>query len=134
MLFLNGEANGEHGSLVLPRFNVDAPAVGFNDALGDGQAEPRALALGGMERLKERGHGGFGYPGSRVGDAKQGLARAMADFKPKGAAALHGLDGVEHDVPYHLAQLVRVQGKRLQAFVQGNLELDGFEKVAVRLD
>ena len=71
------------------------------------QSEPRAIALGGKERIEHAAQLLLVEPGTTVANLKLESLRSSVGVKNLLAAVLHGLHGVEHQIEHrptkHLA-------------------------------
>src|SRR5690606_38239137 len=86
------------------------PAVGLDDAAGGGQAQAGAARLGGGVGAEDAGEGGFVHARAGVHDVQLGgvLGAGRPEDEFAGGArggALHGLQGVEHEVEHGLLEV-----------------------------
>lgn len=120
-----GQKEGEDGAFAGPSVHVDPAAVLFDDAVADGQSQPRSFPdfLGGVERVEDPGDVFLRDAGSLVPDfeVEAVLRLVLPSPQVQLPAPVHGLHAVDDQVDQHLLEALGVQ---VGPDVLGNVHAD----------
>src|SRR5438309_5593253 len=125
---MDGDGDQEFRASAEFAFNVDPAPVVLDDAAGQRQSQPRAVALGCVKRAEDEGEVLGGNTTATVGDGDQGFIFFCGDDDPDCASAFDCLHGVKQEVEDNLVHLVGVVFDIGELGIFFELDLDGFRE------